>query len=449
MNLSDNLKRLRKENNLSQEDLAEKLGVSRQSVSKWESGVAYPEMEKLIQISKLFDVGINELLNEDINEVKATKQSKANINKYIDDFLSFITKSIDMFINMSFKQKIKLIIEECFISFILFILFLIILILLSNILSNILMFLDYRTIAVIKNIFESIYIILASCLGVIIVLHIFKTRYLDYYEIIDKEEVEEKIEKRVEKEEITNKINIEDKRQKIIIRDSDNSSYRFISGLFKAFLILVKINVFFILVGLACSLVFFTFLLVISFMIIKSGLFFGGILLALISCCILHLIVIYLIFNFIFDRSSKLKLVFITFILSLLSLGLGIGITFIGLSNFEIDRNTLVYEKSIPMEDKLILHDYRNIEFVESDNEDIRIIVNHSKYTNIDIIKYKYEDGDFLYVSEEDSYDGIIDFIKVHKNDINNKKISIYKHYDVKIYTNKENINKLKNNSDI
>lgn len=45
-NLSKNLKRLRKEENLSQEQLADLLGVSRQSVSKWETEDAYPEMEK-------------------------------------------------------------------------------------------------------------------------------------------------------------------------------------------------------------------------------------------------------------------------------------------------------------------------------------------------------------------------------------------------------------------
>ena len=56
MNLSENLKRIRKENNLSQEQLAERLGVSRQSVSKWESNQAYPEMEKLIQISKMLKI---------------------------------------------------------------------------------------------------------------------------------------------------------------------------------------------------------------------------------------------------------------------------------------------------------------------------------------------------------------------------------------------------------
>ena len=46
--LSENLKRIRKDNNLSQEQLAEKLGVSRQSVSKWENGEAYPEMDKVL-----------------------------------------------------------------------------------------------------------------------------------------------------------------------------------------------------------------------------------------------------------------------------------------------------------------------------------------------------------------------------------------------------------------
>lgn len=45
MKLSDNIKFIRKENNLSQEQLAEQLGVSRQAVSKWESGQSYPEMK--------------------------------------------------------------------------------------------------------------------------------------------------------------------------------------------------------------------------------------------------------------------------------------------------------------------------------------------------------------------------------------------------------------------
>ena len=80
MKLSENLKNIRKENNLSQEQLAEKLGVSRQAVSKWESGQSYPEMDKVLLICKLFNYNMDELMNENIKEVEENKQSKNNIN---------------------------------------------------------------------------------------------------------------------------------------------------------------------------------------------------------------------------------------------------------------------------------------------------------------------------------------------------------------------------------
>ena len=49
MRFSEKLPKLRKNNNLSQEQLAEQLGVSRQAVSKWEAGNSYPDMEKMLQ----------------------------------------------------------------------------------------------------------------------------------------------------------------------------------------------------------------------------------------------------------------------------------------------------------------------------------------------------------------------------------------------------------------
>ena len=114
MNFKDNLKKLRKDNNLSQEDLAEKLNVSRQSVSKWEQGLAYPEMDKVLQICKMFDLNIDELLNQNVKEVKNNKESKINVNKYIEDFLSFVTKTIYMFSNMKFKQKLNVFLNSYF-----------------------------------------------------------------------------------------------------------------------------------------------------------------------------------------------------------------------------------------------------------------------------------------------------------------------------------------------
>ncbi|MBQ4107828.1 MAG: helix-turn-helix transcriptional regulator, partial [Clostridia bacterium] len=62
MTFGEKLAKLRKENNYTQEQLADKLDVSRQSVSKWESDVAYPETDKLIKLSKLFHCSIDYLL---------------------------------------------------------------------------------------------------------------------------------------------------------------------------------------------------------------------------------------------------------------------------------------------------------------------------------------------------------------------------------------------------
>ena len=63
--LSEKLYQLRKKSGLSQEQLAEQLNVSRQAISKWESGTAVPESEKLITISNYFGVSVDYLLRDD------------------------------------------------------------------------------------------------------------------------------------------------------------------------------------------------------------------------------------------------------------------------------------------------------------------------------------------------------------------------------------------------
>lgn len=57
--LSEKLYKLRKNSGLSQEQLAEQLNVSRQAISKWESGTAVPESEKLVAISNYFGVSVD------------------------------------------------------------------------------------------------------------------------------------------------------------------------------------------------------------------------------------------------------------------------------------------------------------------------------------------------------------------------------------------------------
>lgn len=75
MDLGSRIKKLRKENNLSQEQLAEKLNVSRQAISKWESNKAYPDIDNLILLRDIFNVTLDDLIiggndtkNENINE---------------------------------------------------------------------------------------------------------------------------------------------------------------------------------------------------------------------------------------------------------------------------------------------------------------------------------------------------------------------------------------------
>ncbi len=77
MTFGEKIQKLRKEQGISQEELSFQLQVSRQAISKWENDKGYPETEKIIKMSKIFQVSLDDLLNdsEDIAE-KHTKNDK-------------------------------------------------------------------------------------------------------------------------------------------------------------------------------------------------------------------------------------------------------------------------------------------------------------------------------------------------------------------------------------
>lgn len=68
MTLGEKLAKLRKENNYTQEQLAQLLGVSRQAVSRWESELAYPETEKLVRLGKLYRCSMDYLLKDELEQ---------------------------------------------------------------------------------------------------------------------------------------------------------------------------------------------------------------------------------------------------------------------------------------------------------------------------------------------------------------------------------------------
>lgn len=104
MKFSEKLQKLRKDKKLSQEQLAEMLEISRQSVSKWESGQTYPEMDKLIQLCRIFDCTLDDLTNDDISDVSIQEKQKSQVSTIIDKMLNAIDKTYTLFTHMNARQ---------------------------------------------------------------------------------------------------------------------------------------------------------------------------------------------------------------------------------------------------------------------------------------------------------------------------------------------------------
>jgi len=103
MKFGDNLKIIRKNKKMSQEELAEKVNVSRQSVSKWENGEAYPEMNNILELCKIFNCKLNDLVHTDMSDIASLdeeivmnvvkfNEKKQNQVKSLSNVISLIGK---------------------------------------------------------------------------------------------------------------------------------------------------------------------------------------------------------------------------------------------------------------------------------------------------------------------------------------------------------------------
>ena len=111
--LKDNLKTLRKNKGLSQEELSIKLNVVRQTICKWETGLSVPDAEMLVTISELFETPVSEILGESIEE------KETNDLKVISEKLEVINEQLSISQKQKRKRKIMvlLIIDICLIFF--------------------------------------------------------------------------------------------------------------------------------------------------------------------------------------------------------------------------------------------------------------------------------------------------------------------------------------------
>lgn len=433
---SENLKRIRKENNLSQEQLADELGVSRQAISKWESSVAYPEMDKIIMICNKFNLNIDDLLNKNIKEVKGEEESKKRINNVIDSVLKFITDSINLFSRLSFKSKIKCLFEQAVIMFLLFCISFLLGHIFSGLFSNIFVIFPFKIEYFLDNIIDQILIILFIFGSVMVMAHVFKIRYLDYYYKLndEKESVEEL------KDEKGNK--------RILIRDPKHSEYRFIKGLFKFIVLIIKFFLFTFGLFLSAMIVFLCVSLVLSFLVAKTGLFFIGLLLSIIASILICVVVLVSIYNFVFNRQINKKRVIYSFIILLVVLGAGIGISTTGALKFEVidEPEYKVVNREYEMKDGLVLYPglgEEEITYVETNDNNVKVDFKVTKLSNVQDY-YDEEDVIRAYVYLNNP----VEVVKTIITNISNKKfVPIDSELNsVTIYSNKDNIKKLKEN---
>ncbi len=457
MNFANNIKEIRKENQLSQEQLAEKLNVSRQSVSKWESGQSYPEMEKILLICKLFNYDIGELMNENIKEVSETKQSKTRVNKAIEDFFDYITRFVDMFMAMTFKQKIKCLLEQIFIAGVLAVIGMIIWTVIGSMIHGIFSPLNYDIYRVISSITDAITMIVCFVLSVIVLLHIFKIRYLDYYEIVKPQKADENEE--ITEETVNNDLNecnepkrktlFSREREKIIIRDPEHSSSKFLVSIMKAVVFFFKIALGFVGLWFALSFVCLAASFVISFLFVRTGFVFVGGVLCIAAMLAVNFVILRLIYNFIASKKSRKNITALILIISLAVSGIGGGLICIGVTQFNVVTTpiTTTTDFNITMEEPLGFECWlAPVEYVETNSDEIKITVTHSKYCNVNLQMWDKENNIKSIYAEDINGFGLL---RAVINDINRKEINEY-YFNapyinrVVVYTSKANIEKLK-----
>lgn len=317
MKFNEKLQKLRKENHLSQEALADALEVSRQAVSKWESGQTYPEMDKLISMCKIFKCTLDDLTNDDV-EIDASLKQKKNAQNVVDELLEMIGKSYTMFRSMTFKEVCK-----CF-----FELFVLVIILaffsiptegIYHLASDIFMNFGSAIGSTLSSIFHFIIVVAYLIVVVVVFVYIYKIRFLDHYEI-QQVSTDEKNENIKGNERVT-------KTETVIVKERNREESPFLHTLGNIFVLFLK--GFVLLWGFPCVLflIFLCVVLVLTIILSLKGVVFFGILLGIISLIVLTVLVIEWIFRFVCNQKIPFKRLLITFVSGIAVVGISIGIT--------------------------------------------------------------------------------------------------------------------------
>lgn len=448
MKFSEKLQTLRKEKKLSQEQLADMLDVSRQSVSKWESGQTYPEMDKLIELSKIFKCTLDDLTNDDVKTITSKEKDKGNISNLVYGLLDLIKRSYEMLKKMTFKNILGCILEMLFV--------IIALVIFHNVVDyiyylgeNIFIYLGKAS-GIICNIWNALLEIIYIILSVIIFVYIYKIRYLDRYEKI------EKIEKVEDKNDVVDNVKEEKKlkkEEKVVIKQE--KSFKFLDILGSVFMFFVKLFILFVSIPFIITLVTLGMFLIISIVLLFSGVTYFGIFLVIISSLFLNLVFLYMVYYFIFNKKIDVKKSLIVILSSLILFGIGIGISAIEIANTNFTNNVSSIakeekiEKTFKMSDNLVIYPNFNTYYEIDDTlkDTVRIeVYYYDKFNKAEIKMINnniYIDNSVIdSISSKYLYNMVLTDLKT-KNIHNYYVLTTIK---VKVITSGENIKILDNN---
>lgn len=444
MNFCNNLQKLRKKMNLSQEQLAESLNVTRQSVSKWESGASYPEMDKLLALCKIFNCGLDDLVNKNIDEVKDLTSSKKVILNFFKSVGDGINKTIRMLESFSFKELVKFL---CQIAVI------IIVIALCNIPFQIIenaitqAFYNNDIYEIISSFCSFIMILLYSCFAIIAFFYVYKVKFLDNIDI-ENSDNDNKTILYNENKNIVKKENFTIKSDRLSILD-------LLMNLFIWFLKFIFIIFMFpIIMSIIGGVICFVLLIILIF----KGLFLIGPIIISLSLVVFSIMIMEILFNFIVNKKTNFKRIFIVCISSIVLASIGIGLSIGYFSNIEIINKAPnqyeieTKEEIIPMNDKLFIHDnyYGNIDYIEDNNLNDQVKIDVDYYKSIyDINIISNENNTISIHSEEPGVIKIGEYLDQVIDNLKNKKIynyDILSEVKIRVTTSSENINKIKYN---
>ena len=421
-------------------------------------------MKTIMELCSILNCSLDELVDDKAignSKVKREDKNNININDYLKEILDFITRTYNMFCSMKFKEKIKCVLEIGFLIAFCSLIWTILGALLSSFISPILWNLPDSINYFLHNLLDAIYFIIALVSSFIVILHLFKIRYLDYFVTIEDKNVKEKSIEEVipeNKNEIIKEndrtIVFEKKKEKIVIRDPKHSSYSFLKGLGNLLILFCKIISLFIGSFFVIFFIALTFAFCIGAFYSFNGIIFLGITVIILSLALLNFLAIYILYAFIFNQNLK-KYLFIGFISTIILMSFGGALTFIETMDFKYISN-INETKNIETKTTYIeVDDKTEISFLKYSDTEI-IIDNNQKDLKVEIISIKDVDVKLRYYQneKENDYffinyynDCIIDDFKFVINMLKNKEwYNDVGLVGIKLYVSEDNLKILEEN---